>query len=205
MTETRTLPDHEKCTRHRYYKLSCSQYEGLLRRSGGACEICRRPLARGTCGNLAIDHCGMLWAVRGLLCNGCNKRLGDGEDGWDKAAEYLANTWWKQQCAAAGLPLAQRPEPAVGSSIRNQFGIIWVHLSDAGWEARTQRNHNWTRRTWDDLFYYCGPHNLVPFDLAGAFRDGSVPPDLRYTVEHERGWAAIRAAVASPHLEGGGS
>lgn len=199
----RTLPDHEQCTRHRNYKLSCEQFEGLLRRSGGSCEICRRPLARARGGNLAIDHCGPLWAVRGLLCNGCNKTLGDGENGWGEGAEYLANTWWKQQCAALGLPLTQRPEPAIGSAIRNQFGIVWVHLSDAWWEARTQRRNHWTRRSWDDLFYFCGPHNLVPYDLADAFRNGSVPSDLRYTVEHARDWSAIRSAVRAPATAGG--
>ena len=174
-----------------------------MRRADGSCEICRRPLARARGGNLAIDHCGPLWAVRGLLCNGCNKALGDGEGGWSRAAEYLANTWWKQQCAALGLPLGQRPEPAVGAAVRNQFGIVWVRLGEAGWEARTQRNHHWTRKSWDDLFYFYGPHNLVHYDLAGAFRNGSVPPDLRRTVEHERDWAAIRAAVSAPWPEGG--
>jgi hypothetical protein len=198
VTEARTLPDHEQCVNHRRYRLSCQQYEQLLARAEGICEICRRPLARGPRGKLAIDHCGPQWAVRGLLCNGCNGLLMDDNTDFDGAEEYLANAWWEQQCKALGFPLNIRPEPGIGEAIRNQLGTVWVHLTEDDWEAGTQGGHHWTPLYWEELFELYGPHNLIPYDLAVAFRDGSVPPDLRYTVTQHEDWADIRAAIGAP-------
>lgn len=195
MTETSTYADHDTCSNHRRYKLSCQQYEGLLDRAGGICEMCRRPLARGPRGRLAIDHLGPLWAVRGLLCNGCNSGLGDGDLGYRNAAEYLANAWWVQQCAMLGFPLTIRPEPEVGSAIRNQLGVVWVHQCKGLWAANTQCGNHWYPRRWEDLFDGYGPHNMVPYDLRAAYWDDSMPDGLRYAVENGLDWGAFRVAV----------
>jgi Recombination endonuclease VII len=198
VAEARTLPDHEQCSRHKYYKLSCQQYEDMLAECGHACQICGCTGHYSARGKLAIDHCGPLWAVRGLLCTGCNSNLEDPARSPLGSAEYLASPWWLRQCAALGLPPRLGEEPGIGSAIRNQFGIVWVHLSDGGWEASTQHGHHWTRRPWEALFDLYGPHNLVPYDLLAAFIDGSVPSDLRYAVEHGSNWGGIRAAIGAP-------
>jgi hypothetical protein len=198
MAETRGHDDGARCLNHRRYKLSCDQYDDLLKRSGGVCEICRRPLARTRGSRLAIDHLGPFWAVRGLLCNGCNGLLQDDRADFRTAAEYLASAWWEQQCSALGFPLTIRPEPPVGSAIRNQYGVIWVHLREGAWEAGTQDGHHWTRQSWRDLFDSYGPHNLIPYDLPAAFKDRSAPLDLRWTVENKEGWEGVRLIVGAP-------
>lgn len=195
MAEPSTYRDHDTCTNHRRYKLSCQQYEGLLERADGICEMCRRPLARGPRGRLAIDHLGPSWAVRGLLCNGCNAGLGDENRSYRNAEEYLANAWWERQCAVLGLPLTIRPEPEVGSAIRNQLGVVWVHQSKGLWEAGTQCGNHWHPRGWADLFEGYGPHNLMPYDLPAAYADDSMSPGLRYAIEHGRDWGPIRVAT----------
>ena len=194
----RAWPTHERCTVHRRYKLSCEQYEELLDRSGNICEMCRRPLARGPRNHLAIDHCGPMWAVRGLLCNGCNAGLGDDNYTYRNAKEYLANAWWERRCAAIGVPLTLRPEPPIGSAIRNQFGVVWVHLSENEWYGSTRDVYGNSWKYWSALFDLYGPHNLVSYNLRAAYRDGSMPSNLRYTVENGRDWGSIRTIVGAP-------
>lgn len=82
----------------RKYQMSVEQYDRMLDEQDGVCAICCAPPAEGR--RLAVDHdhgccpgretCGS--CVRGLLCGGCNKRLGVLEDHpWrTKAEEYLA-------------------------------------------------------------------------------------------------------------------
>lgn len=165
MTEIRTPPDHATCKTHRHYKLNCDQYESLLRRSGQHCEICQRSCAKTSHGKLFIDHQYALWGVRGLLCNPCNSRLRSGPSSWQRAERYLANSWWEQQCSALGLPAGRRPEPGVGSAIRNQWGTIWINAGD-WWRAPTQKGHGWSPTNWQGLYRAYGPHNLVPFNMA---------------------------------------
>lgn len=68
------------------YGLSQVQYEGLIERSGGLCEICQEKEAQH------IDHCHQTGSVRGLLCQQCNHGLGnfgDSINSLHKAIEYL--------------------------------------------------------------------------------------------------------------------
>lgn len=62
--------------RHERFSLSCEEYRELVDRAAGHCEICGEPEPE-----LVIDHDHRhekgLRAVRGLLCTGCNVRLGD--------------------------------------------------------------------------------------------------------------------------------
>jgi hypothetical protein len=197
-TAERTLPDHARCDRHRYYKLSCDQYESLLARSGQLCEICQRPPAKQA--KLLIDHGGSLWAVRGLLCNPCNTRL-QHDNAWCPAAKkYLANAWWVQECVKLGYAGDWRPptEPPVGSAIRNQWGIIWVHCEPERWHAPNQDGHGWPQHCWKQIHSSYGPHNLVPYDLHRAIDDQSIPGNVKWTLCNAPGWAELRSVLGLP-------
>lgn len=52
------------------YGITLAEYETLQEKSDGRCAICRREK------KLYIDHCHATGKVRGLLCNGCNSKLG---------------------------------------------------------------------------------------------------------------------------------
>lgn len=160
----RTLPDHDQCDTHLGYKLSCEQYERLLARSGQLCEICRKSALRTHTGKLNIDHSGPWWAVRGLLCTRCNTELRNGARWLTGAAEYLAETWWLQECRRLGLPTAPGDEPAAGSAIRDQYGTVWIRYADGLWHPHGGRTNGATA-SWKRLHQMRGPQNVVPFDL----------------------------------------
>ncbi|MEU8158085.1 endonuclease domain-containing protein [Micromonospora sp. NPDC048986] len=66
--------------RHERFSLSCDEYRQLVKWSEGRCGVCQRPHE-----NPIIDHDHQHergWrAVRGLICHGCNVRLGVAESG----------------------------------------------------------------------------------------------------------------------------
>lgn len=75
--------------RLRKHGITPQQYEGLLDRSLGCCEICRDPFVATP----HIDHCHSTLQVRGLLCSGCNTGLGKFRDSGvnlQAAIRYLA-------------------------------------------------------------------------------------------------------------------
>jgi len=90
-----TAARHDTC-HHRAYGLSCADFEQLLRRANGRCELCSTPAEQTPLGKLIIDHeqrIGM-HAVRGLLCPACNahmRRVDSGERpmSWEVAAYVL--------------------------------------------------------------------------------------------------------------------
>ena len=79
----------------KYHGLSLEQYEALVERAQGLCEVCNmQPFA-------VIDHnhscCSGMYGcakcVRGLLCQGCNKMLGFARDNTEvlsRAIGYLS-------------------------------------------------------------------------------------------------------------------
>lgn len=79
------------------YGLSVAEYNALLRKQGGVCAVCGKdePNAHGRTGKqfrLAVDHCHETGAVRGLLCQKCNRAiglLGDDPALMRKAISYL--------------------------------------------------------------------------------------------------------------------
>lgn len=79
------------CT-HRKYGLTCEEFEELLQRSQGLCEICERSGTSTKHGRLYIDHDPRLGlaAVRGLLCASCNSKLAVDNAFNEKAHAYLA-------------------------------------------------------------------------------------------------------------------
>lgn len=79
----------------RYRGMTPERYREMLKAQGGRCAICRRPETakiNGKVKTLSVDHCHATEAVRGLLCDACNRMLGlarDLPDVLEAAARYL--------------------------------------------------------------------------------------------------------------------
>lgn len=72
------------------FGLSQGQLEWLWSRSDGRCQICRKPFANAARRKMAGDHSHVTGWTRGLLCEGCNYKLGVTGEVWvTRAAEYL--------------------------------------------------------------------------------------------------------------------
>jgi hypothetical protein len=163
---TRSLPAHTDCI-HRRYRLTCTQYEALVWRSAGACEVCKRPASeedngwRQVSGRLQIDHDHQLglWAVRGLLCRRCNNTI-DRPFMHPAYETYSANAYYRGLLAEAGVTAETPTEPPMDSVVLDYVLREWRRTSD-GWVAL----HNHDRMfayppSWAELIYHSGPHNL---------------------------------------------
>jgi hypothetical protein len=77
----------------RRYGITQEQFDAMLERQGNRCAICRTDTPCPTSGKAwHIDHCHETGRVRGLLCNSCNRgigQLGDDPDRLESAARYL--------------------------------------------------------------------------------------------------------------------
>jgi len=78
------------------YQITDEQYESLLRRAKGKCELCGTTLTEDGSGpkQRVIDHNHDTRVVRGLLCNNCNMGLGYVADSGallEQLAQYLEN------------------------------------------------------------------------------------------------------------------
>lgn len=155
----RTLPDHATC-RHKDYRLTCQQYEDMLRAGERRCETCNRASGDAPGGKLVIDHDGTVgdWAVRGLLCQGCNAQIRVDRPVPAWATAYLADPWYMRHLRALGLEAECPPEPGPEVvRIQDFDGRVWWRRRN-GWHA----GHKKTRdHTWNDLFRRFGPHNLL--------------------------------------------
>ncbi len=60
------------------YGIDVAGYEAMVAAQGGLCMICKRPPAamKDAPGKLCVDHNHSTGAVRGLLCDWCNKGIG---------------------------------------------------------------------------------------------------------------------------------
>jgi hypothetical protein len=73
------------------YGITITQYDEMYESQNGLCKICQvdqDQLERRLC----VDHCHVTGRVRGLLCDPCNRLLGQAKDRIHvllKAAEYL--------------------------------------------------------------------------------------------------------------------
>lgn len=86
------------------YGLTEDTYAELLEQQGGVCAICSRPEQESD-RLLSVDHCHKTGAVRGLLCNPCNRaigQLGDNLELLSKAHDYLLNHEKRQWFSASG-------------------------------------------------------------------------------------------------------
>lgn len=80
-----TLHEHGKKCRHREYYLTCDAFDLLLGLAAGQCQIC------GKGGALVIDHDHECFSkVRGLICPGCNVRMGRVDSGRRATSAELA-------------------------------------------------------------------------------------------------------------------
>lgn len=73
------------------FGITLDKYLELRAEFGGRCHICKDTLRRGK-GGTAVDHDHGTGAVRGLLCGGCNKGIGQLQDNprvLRAAADYL--------------------------------------------------------------------------------------------------------------------
>lgn len=130
---------HASCY-HLGYSLTCDEYDSLLKRAAGACELCDAAAVK-----LSIDHDhgrGGTWAVRGLVCTSCNQYLryvdGGALKGGERVARYLAAAWHLTQdttkkqarvrprghCTVCGKECAMRP---TGSPYRHWSRLPGMH------------------------------------------------------------------------------
>lgn len=75
----------------RSFGMTVERYNEILRKQDGLCAICRRP-PQGRKKRLSVDHCHETGAIRGLLCDHCNRGLGligDNIEGLSRAIAYL--------------------------------------------------------------------------------------------------------------------
>ena len=74
----------------RTYNITSASYAKMLKLQGGVCLICHKPPKRGS--RLHVDHDHSALSVRGLLCTGCNTRLGWYEANKAAVDMYLRGT-----------------------------------------------------------------------------------------------------------------
>ncbi|MVO84179.1 hypothetical protein GPA10_05180 [Streptomyces sp. p1417] len=156
------MADHVKprgraCS-HRTYHLGCEDYDRLVRRAAGRCQICRAAPEQTKHGFLVVDHDATVgqWAVRGLLCSTCNTALPDGvTPKW--ATGYLARPWWREELHRLGADAEPKPEPPDGSIVVACRGLRWRRDGEV-W--RHVAKYRGSPRTWMWLQRHYGPHNL---------------------------------------------
>lgn len=71
--KVKTRHADRKCSLKKNYGMTIEQYDALLLAQSGVCAICSKPPVRR---RLDVDHCHSTGAVRGLLCEHCNKAIG---------------------------------------------------------------------------------------------------------------------------------
>lgn len=57
------------------YRLKVSEYQAMVEKQNGLCWICNKPPIGKK--RLSVDHCHTTKKVRGLLCDNCNKGIGN--------------------------------------------------------------------------------------------------------------------------------
>lgn len=134
MSERLVLPAHTTCSTHVGYRLTCAEFDSLRAINSGRCHWCGKEAWR-----LEIDHDHSLgsWAVRGLLCRGCNRRIQLVECGTyeltDSANRYLTGAWHLHQQSTAAKRQRAAPRmtcPTCGyDSAMRKDGAPSVHWS----------------------------------------------------------------------------
>jgi len=124
MSEAVSRP-HGTC-HHKIYGMSCEEFEQLLSRAAGRCELCGKAPEEGSIRRiLTIDHDHRYGceAVRGLVCDRCNGHLGEVDRGRrtpldpPRTYEYFLNAWFVQRSLSciSNPDGRQRPHPSMSS------------------------------------------------------------------------------------------
>lgn len=71
------VPTHEAGLRWRLFKLTQAAYDLMLVAQGNACRICYVPFTSIPKRQMQLDHCHITGRVRGLLCQRCNRLVGE--------------------------------------------------------------------------------------------------------------------------------
>ena len=74
----RCAASHRKSLLKRRYGITLEQYDQMLNEQNGVCAICGGVNKGGW--RLAVDHDHNTGEIRGLLCQNCNRRVGDLEN-----------------------------------------------------------------------------------------------------------------------------
>ena len=69
------------------YDLTPEKYEEMFNAQGGRCALCREVYKRSR--RICVDHNHDTGAIRGLLCDSCNKNVGVYEKWSEKIERYL--------------------------------------------------------------------------------------------------------------------
>lgn len=151
---------HTRC-QHKKYQLDCADYEALLLRARGCCEICGASGAETPHGHLVIDHDAAVgdWAVRGLLCSRCNTMLDSHVHVLEQGAvkRYLAEPWYKTMLPGSGFTWDRIPEPPEGVAVRTRQGMVWRRQGGM-WVRFNTHGRAVTEATWWTLWRRHGPH-----------------------------------------------
>ena len=96
LSQDRSTPEYKRyqreCFDRHRYKLEPAHKQALLDAQGGGCAICNYKFGQKN-GDMHFDHDHKTGAVRGLLCDLCNRGLGFFQDQADRliaASKYLA-------------------------------------------------------------------------------------------------------------------
>lgn len=103
-TETRHHLLGRTCHHFTQHSLTCDQYDELLARAAGHCELCGLPESETGGKRLVVDHFqgGGVYLVRGLICDRCNSTMSCLDENkpwgpkrtWETAARaYEARSW----------------------------------------------------------------------------------------------------------------
>lgn len=98
---------HRKYLLQKNYGISPAEYDALLKDQNYCCAICGTDKPTGRWKAFAVDHNHDTGAVRGLLCNECNRGMGLLKDDINllrKAAEYLNKHDRKTKAEKNGIP-----------------------------------------------------------------------------------------------------
>lgn len=77
------------------YGITIEQYDQMIIDQNGVCKMCKRPGSGRWNNKLVVDHCHVTGKIRGLLCDKCNKGLGQFEDKievLEAAVQYLKDS-----------------------------------------------------------------------------------------------------------------
>lgn len=157
-----TQYNHWSCFAHKSYWLTCSQYDALLKRGNGRCEICYRHHVENHCSvpHIDHDHNWGRWAVRGLLCARCNIALDYPVMGKHRDL-YLAGSWYLAELDRLYIPLAIPDEPPIGAMVVDLADRYRIRRADGWYGNGGNRWHNRSEPwAWHEWVSEVGPHNL---------------------------------------------